>query len=193
MNTMMGVIMTSKDPREVRRIIAAGDTNGNAVIYEDKLATDVHTDPARPGFAFTRFWVTEDTPAPIKGVRETLQLSNILQPPIGGSVGSFVTIPPDAWYINGLTDEKVSDYFADMGAPEASCLGKGAPHPYMQQTRSLDYVLVLSGEVTMVLDMEEVHLDTGDTVINLGGSHAWSNRSSDPCELFLSTHDGRVN
>ena len=185
--------MTIKDPREVRRIIAAGDKQGNAVIYEDKLATDVRTDPARPGFAFTRFWVTEETPAPIRGVSDTLHLSNTLQPSIGGSVGSFVTIPPDDWYMHGLTDEKVSDYFLDMGAPEASRLGEGAPHPYMQQTRSLDYVLVLSGQVTMVLDMEEVHLGTGDTVVNLGGSHAWSNRSSEPCELFLSTHDGSSN
>jgi mannose-6-phosphate isomerase-like protein (cupin superfamily) len=190
---MIEVKMINKGPREVRRIVAAGDENGNAVIYDDKLVADVLTDPARPGFAFTRFWVTEDTPAPIKGIRETLHLSNILQPPIGGSVGSFVTIPPDAWYMKGLTDEKVSDYFADMGAPEASRLGKEAPHPYMQQTLSLDYVLVLSGEVTMVLDMEEVHLGTGDTVVNLGGSHAWSNRTSEVCELFLSTHDGRAN
>ena len=62
--------MPIKDPREVRRIIAAGDKQGNAVIYEDKLATDVRTDPARPGFAFTRFWVTEETPAPIRGVSD---------------------------------------------------------------------------------------------------------------------------
>jgi mannose-6-phosphate isomerase-like protein (cupin superfamily) len=188
---MMEATMTSKDPREVRRIIAAGDENGNAVIYEDKTAADVRTDPARPGFAFTRFWVTEGTPAPIKGVRETLHLSNTLQPPSGGSVGSFITIPPDDWYMDGLTDEKVSDYFAAMGTPEASRLGDGSPHPYMQQTRSLDYVLVLSGEVTMVLDTEEIDLSTGDTVVNLGGSHAWSNRSGAPCELFFSTHDGK--
>lgn len=183
--------MTSKDPREVRRIVAAGDEDGNAVIYEDQAAKDVRTDRARPGFAFTRFWVTERTPAPIAGVRETLHLPNTLVPPTGGSVGSFVTIPPDGWYMDGLTDEKVSDYFAAMGAPGASRLGEGAPHPYMQQTDTLDYVLVLSGDVTLVLDTEEVHLSTGDTVVNLGGSHAWSNRSDSPCELFVSVHDGQ--
>ncbi len=184
--------MTSKDPREVRRIIAAGDEDGNAVIYEDKAATDVRMDPARPGFAYTRFWVTERTPAPISGVRESLHLPHTLEPPAGGSVGSFVTIPPEDWYRHGLTDEKVSDYFAAMGAPGASRLGDGARHPYMQQTSTLDYILVLSGEVTLVLDTEEVHLSKGDTVVNLGGSHAWSNRSDSPCELFVSVHDGRT-
>jgi uncharacterized cupin superfamily protein len=78
-----------------------------------------------------------------------------------------------------------------MGAPGASKLGEGAPHPYMQQTRTLDYVLVMSGEVTLVLDTEEVRLNTGDTVVQLGGSHAWSNRSDALCELFISTHDGK--
>jgi uncharacterized cupin superfamily protein len=48
----------------------------------------------------------------------------------------------------------------------------------------------MSGEVTLVLDTEEVHLRTGDTVVQLGGSHAWSNRSDTPCELFISSHDG---
>ena len=79
-----------------------------------------------------------------------------------------------------------------MGSPGASRLSNGAPHPYMQQTRTLDYVLVMSGEVTLVLDTEEVHLRTGDTVVQLGGSHAWSNRSDTLCELFLSSHDGKA-
>lgn len=91
-----------------------------------------------------------------------------------------------------LTDEKVSDYFAAMGSPSASKLGTGAPHPYMQQTRTLDYVLVMSGEVTLVLDSEEVHLQRGDTVVQLVASHAWSNRSDTPCELFISSHDGKA-
>jgi len=62
----------------------------------------------------------------------------------------------------------------------------------MQQMPTLDYVLVMSGEVTLVLDTEEVHLRAGDTVVQLGGSHAWSNRSGTPCELFMSSHDGKA-
>jgi uncharacterized cupin superfamily protein len=90
-----------------------------------------------------------------------------------------------------ITDEKVSDFFAAMGSPGASRLGDGAAHPYMQRTPSLDYIFVLDGEVTLVLDTEEVHLKEGDTVIGIGASHAWSNRSDRPCELFISSHSGR--
>jgi len=184
--------MTDKDPREIRRIVAANDTGENAVILSDGPAADVRTDPARPGFAATRIWVTERTPAPVAGVRETVHLPHTLEPPPGGSVCRFLTIPPDAWFIDGLTDEKVSDYFAAMGSPGAARPGAGAPHPYMQQTDTLDYVLVMSGEVTLVLDTDEVHLQRGDTVVQLGANHAWSNRSGAPCELFVSSHDGRV-
>ena len=184
--------MSKSGPRNVRRIVAANDPDDNAVIFSDATNTDVRADPARPGFASNRIWVTEGTPAPVAGVKETLDLPHTLEPPVGGSVCRFLTIPPDAWFMDDLTDEKVSDFFDAMGSPGASKLGTDAPHPYMQQTRTLDYVLVMSGEVTLVLDTEEVHLKRGDTVVQIGGSHAWSNCSDAPCELFISMHDGKA-
>ena len=64
-----------------------------------------------------------------------------------------------------------------MGSPAASTYSANAPHPYMQKTRTLDFCLVLEGEITLVLDTEEVHLKAGDTVVQRGTNHAWSNRS----------------
>jgi quercetin dioxygenase-like cupin family protein len=51
---------------------------------------------------------------------------------------------------------------------------------------------VLEGEVTLVLDQQEVHLSAGDTVVQRGTNHAWSNRSSRPCKIAISSHDGEV-
>ena len=62
-------------------------------------------------------------------------------------------------------------------------------HPYMQRTRSLDLCIVLEGEVTLVLDTEEVPLKAGDTVVQRGCNHAWSNRSNRPCVVVISSHD----
>ena len=64
-----------------------------------------------------------------------------------------------------------------MGSPGASTYTAHAPHPYMQKTRTLDFCLVLEGEITLVLDTQEVHLKAGDTVVQRGTNHAWSNRS----------------
>ncbi len=179
------------DPRPVRRIVAGNDAAGNAAIYEDRDGGEITTDPARPGYASTRIWVTATTPAPVAGVKETLNLPNRMVPPEAGSLCRFVTLPPESWSTGTVTEEKVVDHFAALGAPEASLIGTGAPHPYMQRTATLDYVFVLSGEVTLVLDTGEVQLKEGDTVVQLGAAHAWSNRSDRPCELFISSHDGR--
>jgi uncharacterized cupin superfamily protein len=59
----------------------------------------------------------------------------------------------------------------------------------MRRTRTLDFCLVLEGEITLVLDAEEVWLGKGDTVVQRGTLHAWSNRSSRPCMLAISSHD----
>ncbi|MDB5638936.1 MAG: cupin 2, conserved barrel domain protein, partial [Bradyrhizobium sp.] len=64
-----------------------------------------------------------------------------------------------------------------------------APHPYMQKTRTLDFCLVLEGRITLVLDTQEVHLEAGDTVVQRGANHAWSNRSSEPCVIAFTLID----
>jgi len=76
-----------------------------------------------------------------------------------------------------------------VGSLHASTYGPKAPHPYMQRTRTLDFCLVLEGEITLVLDIEEVSLKAGDTVIQRGTNHAWSNRSNAPCVVAISSHD----
>ena len=76
-----------------------------------------------------------------------------------------------------------------MGMPRASTYSPQAPDPYMQKTRTLDFCLILEGEVTLVLDTEEVELRTGDTVVQRGTNHAWSNRSDQPCRIAISSHD----
>jgi uncharacterized cupin superfamily protein len=76
-----------------------------------------------------------------------------------------------------------------MGSPAASTYAADAPHPYMQKTRTLDFCLILEGEITLVLDTAEVHLKAGDTVVQRGTNHAWSNRSKQPCRIAFSLHD----
>ena len=138
----------------------------------------------------TRLWVTEGTPAPVKGITETLHLKHTLEPPIDGSVCRFVTIPPDASWMGKIDEDKVRAFYKTIGSPDASRYAKDAPHPYMQQTNSLDYVFVLEGSVTLVLDTEEVELAEGDSVVQRGARHAWSNRANKPCTLVISSHHG---
>jgi uncharacterized cupin superfamily protein len=60
----------------------------------------------------------------------------------------------------------------------------------MQKTRTLEFGLVIEGEITLVLDTVEVPLRAGDTVVQRGTNHAWSNRSTRPTVVAFSAHDG---
>ena len=100
-----------------------------------------------------------------------------------------MTFPPDSVWQGKVGAKEVQNYFAAMGSPAASTYSPRAPHPYMQKTRTLDFCLVLEGEITLVLDTQEVQLKAGDTVVQRGTHHAWSNRSGKPCTIAFSMHD----
>ena len=55
----------------------------------------------------------------------------------------------------------------------------------MHRTRSIDYAIIMEGEIDMLLDDSEVHLKAGDVVIQRGTYHAWANRSGKPCRVFF--------
>jgi uncharacterized cupin superfamily protein len=176
-------------PKIPRRIVTIDDDSGQSVAIADGPAPDVVLDPARPGFISTRIWVTAATPVQIKQAQDALALPHGIAPPPRGSVCRIVTFPPDDTFRGKIGASEVAALFNAMGASAASTWSSTAPHPYMQKTRTLDFCLVLDGEITLVLDTEEVQLAAGDTVVQRGTNHAWSNRSNRPCTIAISSHD----
>ena len=176
--------------KPVRRIVTIDDARGASHAVVDAPSPDVRTDPARPGYASTRIWVTTASPPRIeKQYRDTLLSPYMIEPPPRGSLCRIVTIPPDTSWRGKVGASDVAVHFQAMGAPHVSTYSPRAPHPYMQKTRTLDFCLILEGEVTLVLDTEEVALHAGDTVVQRGTNHAWSNRSDKPCRIAISSHD----
>jgi uncharacterized cupin superfamily protein len=175
--------------KAVRRIVTIDDEEGRSVAIVDGPAPDVRGDPARPGFSSTRVWVTYSSPAVIDGFRDPATGPHTLEPPPAGSMCRIVTFPPDAVFRGKVGAQEVAAFFAAMGSPGASTYSAEAPHPYMQKTQTLDFCLVLDGEITLVLDTAEVNLKAGDTVVQRGTNHAWSNRSDLPCTIAISSHD----
>ena len=171
------------------RIVTIDREAGRGVLVSDGPAPDVRSDPARPGFAQARLWVTDSTPAKI--VYETLHLPHTLEPPARGTVLRVVTFPPDARWKGKVGAAQVAAYFQSMGSPGASTYSPQAPHPYMQKTRTLDFCIVLEGEIVLVLDTQEVKLKAGEIVVQRGTHHAWSNRSTRPAVVAIASHDGR--
>ena len=178
----------SEKSKPVRRIVVK-DENEKSRCIMDGPAPDVRTDPARPGFASTRIWLTRQTPAHISETQDPTTGKHSIEPLRGGSLCRVITFPPDSAWKGKVGAKEVQNYFQAMGSPGASTYSPKAPHPYMQKTRTLDFCLILEGEITLVLDTEEVHLKAGDTVVQRGTNHAWSNRSGKPCTIAFSLHD----
>ncbi len=176
--------------KPVRRIVTASREDDQSTVVSDDATPDVRTDPARPGFASTRIWVTDSTPAKFKGIAETLHAPHTLEPPARGSVCRVVTFPPDEVWNNRVGAREVRAYFEAMRSPGASTYSAQAPHRYMQTTRTLEFCVVLEGEITLVLDTEHARLSAGDVVVQRGTNHAWSNRSGRPAVVVISSHDG---
>ena len=79
---------------------------------------------------------------------------------------------------------------AVTGTPGASTYSPKAPHPYMQKTRTLDFAMLIEGSVTLILYLEELPLNPGNTVVMRGSNRAWSNRSNRRALAAFSSHDG---
>ncbi|HET7595615.1 MAG TPA: cupin domain-containing protein, partial [Burkholderiales bacterium] len=101
------------------------------------------------------------------------------------------TFPPDAEWKGKVGQREVQSYFRAMGAPDASTYSEKAPNPHMQKTRSLDFCMVLGGEIWLMLDTQEVLVKAGEIVINRGANHAWSNRSTTPAVVAIASHDAK--
>jgi quercetin dioxygenase-like cupin family protein len=173
--------------KPVRRIVVTDREPGKSCLVSDGPTPDVRTDPARPGFASQRLWVTDGTPAKI--VLETRHLPHTLEPPKNGSVMRVDTFPPDAAWEGKVGAVEVQAHFRAMGSPAASTYSPQAPHPYMQKTRTVDFCIVQEGSIVLVLDTAEVRLSAGDFVVIRASNHAWSNRSSAPAVVAIATHD----
>ena len=79
--------------KPARRIVTIDKEEGKSSLICDGPAPDVRFDPARPGFASARLWVTDSDPAKI--VLESLHLPHTIEPPAKGTVCRVVTFPPD--------------------------------------------------------------------------------------------------
>jgi mannose-6-phosphate isomerase-like protein (cupin superfamily) len=178
--------MTMLD-KPVRRIVTIDDADGRSKPLLIGPVLDVSRDPARPGYASSHIWAAGINSRDIDV--EKARSHNTIEPPPKGSVCRVITFPPDAVYAGKVGASEVAAFYAAAGSPAASTYSPRAPHPYMQKTRTLDFCLVLEGRITLVLDTQEVDLEAGDTVIQRGANHAWSNRSSEPCVIAFTLID----
>lgn len=165
--------------RKIRRVVTGHDENGVAKVIMDGEATAILQRPNRPGVTLTNLWKADRTPADMELHDDPVEGPLILHPPKNGSVFRIVQFDPEDPEVLAKLDGKAA--FAEMGA--GANVVEGARHPFMHRTDSVDYAVILTGEIYMMMDEDEVLLKAGDTVVQQGTNHAWSNRGKEPCQI----------
>lgn len=166
--------------KPVRRVVT-GHRDGKAVVLYDSAAPNQKLRQAS-GLVSTLVWVTDETPADISGSADRSVREIGVPPPANGTIFRVVDFPPE----RGVRTRDA--ILAEMGVGDHG----GARHPGMHRTRSIDYAIVLEGEIDMLLDEGEVHLNTGDVLVQQGTNHAWVNRGAAPCRIAFVLIDARA-
>ncbi|QBR02584.1 cupin domain-containing protein [Paraburkholderia pallida] len=167
----------------VRRIVT-GEKNGKSVILSDGQAETRHAYAAVPGFETTQVWATLHGVAslPHAGGDPVVSLDSVIPDPHGTRF-MIVQFPPDSVMTTPDFDPAAAgaEYAANLPGL-AECFepdGSG-----FHRTTSVDYDILLAGELTLELDDGQVrHLKAGDIVIQNGTRHAWRNSSEQPAVM----------
>lgn len=169
---------------EVRRVVTALDANGRAVALTDGAVPLTSLRSPNPA---GEMWVTSQYPPDYSWKEDRAKTKVGLIPPANGTIFRIVDFPPMKADVEKMDVNTMMKVVGDH-AP-----AKGAPvrHPMMHRTRSLDYAIIMSGEIDMLLDDGEVHLKAGDVVVQQATNHAWVNRGKEVCRIAFILMDGK--
>ncbi|MET0636917.1 MAG: cupin domain-containing protein [Chitinophagaceae bacterium] len=181
-----------QQPGVFRRIVTGHDKEKKAVILSDEPPARTYMIGGPDGAKFYEVWNTRQSPALIDSIPVDAEETNLaLSPPNGGTRIRVIDFPPEGAEIRNLTNEEAGKQFKSMGGESAFKSGQSAPHPLMHRTATIDYGIVIAGEMTLVTDQDEVTIKAGDIVIQRGTNHAWANRSGSICRMAFILIDGQ--
>lgn len=174
----------------IHRVVTGHDADGKAIVASSGPLPTVVEIAAIPGTVFHEVWSTAGTPAPVGNGPDPTLGPLMLPPPTQGTRIRFVDIPPDTAEFLAHGAQRMGAAFAQAGDAAVSTVKADSPHPLMHRTESVDYGIVIEGEMTLVLDDSEVLLKPGSVVVQRGTNHAWANRSGRPCRMLFVLVDG---
>lgn len=175
-----------------RRIVTGHNSEGKAIIVSDEIPARTYMVGGPNGAKFHEIWNTRQTPALIDNISKDEEENGlILGPPKQGTRIRVIDFPPETDEIRNLTTEQAMGHFKTMSGEHASKAAENAPHPLMHKTETIDYGIVLEGELTLIVDEDETTAKAGDIIIQRGTNHAWSNKSGQNCRIVFILIDGQ--
>ena len=109
----------------------------------------------------------------------------------GYAAGQQQSAPPTVHRVVTTIDKMPMDTMMKVAGADAPKRGLPPKHPMMHRTRTVDYAIILSGEIDMMMDDSTVHLKAGDVVVQQATNHAWINHSKAPCRVAFILMDSQ--
>ena len=171
-------------PPTVHRVVTTIDKDGKAVaLFDGAVSLETLRSPNPAG----DIWVTQAQPADFNWTEDRAKIKVGLHPPHNGTVFRIVEFVPTTEKI----DKMPMDTMMKVAGPDAPKRGLPPKHPMMHRTRTVDYAIILSGEIDMMMDDSTVHLRAGDVVVQQATNHASINHSNAPCRVAFILMDSQ--
>ncbi|WP_037680165.1 cupin domain-containing protein [Streptomyces griseus] len=165
----------------MRRIVTGHDENGRSVVVSDGPVPRSREFTTLPGFVSRLLWATEPgEPLGRTGADPTPKVTSLLPAP-GGNRFIVLTLPPDTAMADPAFDPVAHGREQQADSPGLADLMEADG---MHTTPTVDYGIVLRGEIVLELDDgHHTHLSAGDVVIQNGTRHGWRNHSDQPVTM----------
>lgn len=164
--------------RSFRRVVTGEDSDRNSFVLKDSV---IQVNEIR-----AICWFTERTADALRDppAHELTRLP--LSPPPGATTFQIIVVPPNRPEVG---PRELEAYYENAFAGVPPARRDTDRHPGMHRTATIDYIVMLSGEVTLILSKQEVTLTPFDTLVQRGVTHAWENRGTDPAVFAVTTVD----
>src|SRR5688572_30844869 len=147
----------------VRRVLTGHDEQGRSTFIADGPAPNVKEMASMPGLALTDLWETGDAPASNEGDADGAARPVRLEPPARGTILRIVEFPPDSQWRNRADAREAFESNGAGHTPDQT-----SSDPMMHKTSTVDYIIVLKGEIHAVMETGEKLLRPGDILVQRG-------------------------
>lgn len=163
--------------KKVRRVVVGQNDKDRSTILQDSAATDIDCYLTGVDEAVSiNLWASQQSPAQLDAEVDPTTSGLPFLPSKQGTIFRVCDIAPNSYFMYRLDElfingEKITEQ------------QKSSKHPLMHKVDALCYGIVLEGEVNLILDDSETVLKPGDTVVDCGSAHAWSNKTDKICRM----------
>jgi mannose-6-phosphate isomerase-like protein (cupin superfamily) len=181
---ILAAMATPGSASDIHRVVTTLDANNRSTTLAD---SEVPLIVSPSGNASVNLWLTTSAPAGFSFDADAAKPTG-LNPPDNGTVIRVVEVPP---LKPGEEAKLPPDLMMKIVGDHAPARGVPVSHSLMHRTRTVDYAIIMSGEIDMMLDDKTVHVKAGDVVVQQATNHAWLNHGTEPCRIIFVLMDSK--